>query len=43
LLGLKKGLKTFLVLKPQFFKSLRSSMVKTKSALAKIKTSKKWS
>jgi len=40
----KKGLKTFLVLRPQFFKSLRPSKVKTKSKTAlaktKIKTSK---
>jgi len=34
----KKGLKTFLVLRPQFFKSLRSSKDKTKTALAKTKT-----
>jgi len=38
----KKGLKT-LVLRLQFFKFLRSSEVKTKTALAKTKTSKKWS
>jgi len=39
------GLKTFLVLRPQFFKSLRPSRVKikTKTALTKIKTLKKWS
>jgi len=43
--GLKKGLKTFLVLRLQFFKSLRPSKVKTKTALAKAKTKtlKKWS
>jgi len=41
----KKGPKTFLVLRLQFFKSLRPSKVKTKTktALAKTKTSKKWS
>jgi len=38
----KKGLKTFLVLKPQIFKSLRPSKVKVKTALDKTKTSKKW-
>jgi len=32
-----------LVLRPQFFKSLRPSKVKTKIALAKTKTSKNWS
>jgi len=37
--------KTFLVLRPKFFKSLRPSKIKTKTALAKTKTktSKKWS
>jgi len=39
----KKGHKTILVLRPQFFKSLRLSKVKTKTALAKTKTLKKWS
>jgi len=36
------SLKTFLVLRLQFFKSLRPSKVKTKTVLAKTKTSKKW-
>jgi len=34
---------TFLVLWLQFFKSLSPSKVKSKTALAKTKTSKKWS